>query len=126
MQIICRVFHTCAKLFSASLLFSLIHQSYSSFILFCYFYFLLHNNRTLLFANIIFLFQNILQKLILPKFPQHQKTEQISPSRFFILHQKPNIRPFHFSKPNVYLCHFRLFHKNHITHKKQLIKRNRK
>lgn len=56
-QIIYRVFHTCAKLFDASLLFSLIHHSYSSFILFCYFYFLFHNNRTLLFAKNTFYFK---------------------------------------------------------------------
>ena len=96
MQIICRVFHTCAKLFGVSLLFGLIHQSHSSFMLFCYFYFLFHNNRTLTFANIIFLFQNILLKKYLQK-PNTPKTEQTFPLVFLVHDKKPN-KPLYLKK----------------------------
>ena len=86
-QIICRVFHTCAKLFSVSLLFSLIHQSHSSFILFCYSYFLFHNNRTLLFAKNTFYFK--IYYLIKPLAKiSNTKNRTNFPSSFFILHPK--------------------------------------
>ena len=103
----------CYLLIFLSLFPALLH-----FVFFNFYYIITEHSylRTLSFYFKIYYLIKHLQKSPI------SKTEQTSPACFFVLHQKPNIHSCHFRKPNIYSYRFRLFHENHITHKKQLIK----